>query len=41
MYPRMYCDYFWGSTFDASANTASMGAQSSGASLIEGVARLQ
>ena len=38
MYPRMYCDYFWGSTFaDA---VASMGAQTSGASLIEGVARL-
>ena len=38
MYPRMYCDYFWGSTF--AEGTASMGAQASGASLIEGVARL-
>ena len=37
-YPRMYCDYFWGSTFGD--GTASMGAQASGASLLEGVARL-
>ena len=37
-YPRMYCDYFWGSTFGD--GTASMGAQASGASLMEGVARL-
>ena len=37
-YPRMYCDYFWGSTF--TDGTASMGAQASGASLMEGVARL-
>ena len=39
MYPRMYCDYFWGSTF--TEGTASMGAQASGASLMEGVARLK
>ena len=38
MYPRMYCDYFWGSTF--SGGSASMGAQTSGASLMEGVARM-
>ena len=38
MYPRMYVDYFWGSTFRQ--GTASMGAQASGASLIEGVARM-
>ena len=38
MYPRMYCDYFWGTTF--STGTASMAAQTSGASLMEGVARL-
>ena len=38
MYPRMYADYFWGSTF--SEGIPSMGAQASGASLIEGVARL-
>ena len=37
-YPRMYCDYFWGSTF--SGGSASMGAQTSGASLMEGVARM-
>ena len=39
MYPRMYCDYFWGTTF--TEGTASMGAQASGASLMEGVARLE
>lgn len=39
MYPRMYCDYFWGTTFKD--GTASMGAQTSGASLMEGVARLE
>lgn len=39
MYPRMYCDYFWGTTF--TEGTASMGAQTSGASLMEGVARLE
>ena len=38
-YPRMYCDYFWGTTFKD--GTASMGAQASGASLMEGVARLE
>ena len=38
MYPRMYVDYFWGTTF--TAGTASMGAQASGASLMEGVARM-
>ena len=38
MYPRMYCDYFWGSTF--TDGIASMGAQASGASLMEGVARM-
>ena len=38
LYPRMYCDYFWGTTF--SEGTASMGAQTSGASLMEGMARL-
>ena len=37
-YPRMYCDYFWGTTF--TEGTASMGAQVSGASLMEGIARL-
>ena len=39
VYPRMYCDYFWGTTFKD--GTASMGAQTSGASLMEGVARLE
>ena len=38
-YPRMYCDYFWGTTF--TDGTASMGAQTSGASLMEGLARLE
>lgn len=38
MYPRMYADYFWGTTFRE--GTASMGAQASGASLMEGVARM-
>ena len=37
-YPRMYCDYFWGTTF--AGGNASMGAQTSGASLMEGVARM-
>ncbi len=40
MYPRMYCDYFWGTTFNPSSGSASMGAQASGASLMEGVARM-
>lgn len=39
-WPRMYCNYYWGSTFDSS-QIASMGAQASGASLMEGVARLE
>ena len=38
-WPEMYCDYWWGSTF--SSGTASMGAQTSGASLMEGMARLE
>ncbi len=38
-WPEMYCDYYWGTTF--SGGTASMGAQTSGASLMEGVARLE
>ena len=38
MYPRMYADYFWGSTF--TQGIASMGAQASGASLMEGMARI-
>jgi len=38
-YPRMYCDYFWGATF--TDGTPSMGAQTSGASLLEGLARLE
>lgn len=37
-YPNMFCDYFWGTTF--TAGTPSMGAQASGASLLEGVARM-
>lgn len=37
-YPQMFCDYFWGTTF--TSGTASMGAQASGASLLEGVARM-
>ncbi len=38
-YPRMYCDYFWGTTF--TQGTPSMGAQTSGASLMEGLARIE
>lgn len=38
MYPMMYADYFWGTTFRE--GFASMGAQASGASLMEGAARL-
>lgn len=37
-YPEMYCNYYWGSIF--TGNIASMGAQASGASLLEGVLRL-
>lgn len=38
-YPAMYCNYFWGKMFP-SGDIASMGAQASGASLMEGVARM-
>ena len=38
LYPQMYCNYFWGENFRE--GTASMGAQASGASLAEGVARM-
>lgn len=37
-YPQMYCNYFWGEPF--TEGVASMGAQVSGASLMEGVARM-
>lgn len=37
-YPAMYCNYYWGETFYG--DIASMGAQTSGASLMEGVARM-
>lgn len=37
-YPEMYCNYYWGSKF--TGNIASMGAQTSGTSLLEGVLRL-
>ena len=39
LYPRMYAGYFWGEKFNGTV--ASMGAQTSGASLMEGVARLE
>jgi len=39
-YPAMYCSYWWGETWNP-VYTASMGAQTSGASLMEGVARLE
>ena len=39
-WPEMYCSYYWGRTF-ASTQTASMGAQTSGASLMEGMARIE
>ena len=39
LYPAMYCNYYWGKMFP-SDNIASMGAQASGASLMEGVARM-
>jgi predicted alpha-1,6-mannanase (GH76 family) len=39
-YPRMYCNYYWGTTFPTNVE-ASMGAQTSGASLMEGLARLE
>lgn len=38
-YPRMYATYYWGEMHNPS-QTASMGAQASGASLLEGVSRL-
>ena len=38
-YPSMYCNYYWGSTVNVGA-TVQMGAQASGASLIENVARM-
>lgn len=38
-YPRMYCPYYWGEDNDYS-KTASMGAMASGASLLEGVTRM-
>ena len=40
LYPEMYCNYYWGKVFPSS-DIASMGAQASGASLMEGVARLE
>lgn len=39
-YPEMYCNYYWGTTF-APDKIASMGAQTSGASLLEGITRLK
>ena len=38
-YPAMYCNYYWGEVFP-STDIASMGAQASGASLMEGIARM-
>ncbi|MCD8227929.1 MAG: alpha-1,6-mannanase [Bacteroides ovatus] len=38
-YPAMYCNYYWGSMFPSN-EIASMGAQASGSSLMEGVARM-
>jgi predicted alpha-1,6-mannanase (GH76 family) len=38
-YPKMYCPYYWGDTYDTTV-TASMGAMTSGASLMENVARM-
>lgn len=35
----MYCNYYWGEVFP-STDIASMGAQASGASLMEGIARM-
>ena len=37
-FPQMYCDYFWGTTF--TTGVPSLGAQVSGASLMEGTARM-
>ncbi len=39
-WPQMYANYYWGKPFDRS-KMASMGAQTSGASLMEGIARLK
>lgn len=39
LYPRMYAGFFWGEKFNGTV--ASMGAQTSGASLMEGVSRLE
>lgn len=39
-YSAMYCSYWWGETW-SSAGPASMGAQTSGASLMEGMTRLE
>ena len=39
-YPAMYCNYWWGEMWKSS-EPASMGAQVSGASLMEGIARLE
>ena len=40
-YPRaMFCNFYWGELYTGNANDASMGAMVSGASLMEGVARL-
>lgn len=38
-YPNMFANYYWGETVPQ-GNTVSMGAQASGAALIEGVARM-
>ena len=38
-YPQMYCPYYWGEKFDYNT-TASMGAMTSGASLLECVCRM-
>ena len=38
-YPKMYCPYYWGESFDPSTD-ASMGAMASGVSLMENVARM-
>lgn len=38
LYPQMYANYYWGAAFTDSV--ASMGAQTSGASLMEGIARM-
>lgn len=38
-YPQTYCPYYWGEEFDYNT-TASMGAMTSGASLLEGVCRM-